>query len=97
MTFQSNRISFCDAQQFEQQAQQIAIVLRFPFRPFHNLAQILKRGFDRRAIIADRECADRGPTNHDHLIGQRGKDNTHLSASQKVSAKDRDEDKDDTE
>ena len=97
MFLQRHRVLLCDADQLEQQAEQIAVILLLPFRALEHLADILERMFGAGTIIADQKGAERGAADHDHFERQRLEDDGKLAARQQVAAKDHDEQDDDAD
>jgi len=97
MFLERDRICARQADQFEQKAQQVAVVGGLPSWPLEDLSHVLQRVLHRRHVVRDQECPDCGPADHDHLEGQRFEDDAHLAAGKHVAAEDHDEDDGDTD
>ncbi len=97
MPFQGDGVGAGQADQFEQQAQQIAVIGRLPSGALEDLADVAQRLLDRAHVVRDQEGADRSAADHDHLERQGLQDDAQLAPCQQVAAEDHDEDDGDTD
>lgn len=95
MLFQTDGIRAGQADQFEQEAKQVAIVRWLPGDALEDLAHVFERVFDRGQVVGDEEGTDRRTADHDHFKRQGVDDRSHFAAVNRVTPENHDEDDDD--
>ena len=81
------RVLLEHVQQLMHQAQEILIVLFFPFRSFENRRNVADRVLDGRQIVGRQESTQRCAPDHHALERKSMSDNFHFAAGQKVATK----------
>ena len=97
MFFYGHRVLACHPDKLEQQAKQIAVVVRLPLRPLEDLLHVFQRVLDRRAVVRQHERTCGGTGDHDHLERKRLEDDPKLASGRHVATEDHDEDDGDSD